>query len=62
MILQKSLSDKRQNGVKKGSNSSTFHHFSSADGHLKPSFFLLENHIFNKQINHYHNVNLFEKP
>lgn len=51
MILQKTLSDKRQYGVKKG-----------FDGLLKPSFFLLENHIFNKQINYHHNVNLFEKP
>ena len=62
MILQKTLSDKRQYGVKKGSNSSTYYHFSSADGLFKPSFFLLENHIFNKQINYHHNVNLFEKP
>ena len=30
MILQKSLSGERRNGVKKGSNSSTFHHFLSA--------------------------------
>lgn len=48
MILQKTLSDKRHNGVKKGSNSSTFHRFLSADGQLKPSFFLPENHIINK--------------
>ena len=48
MILQKSLSGERRNGVKKGSNSSTFHHFLSADGQLKPSFFLPENHIINK--------------
>ena len=62
MILQKTLSDKRHNGVKKGSDSFTFHHFSSADGLFKPSFFLLENQIFNKSINLYYNVNIFKKP
>ena len=61
MIPQKKLSDKRYNGVKKGSDSSTFHLFLSADGHLKPSFFLLENQINNKSINTNYNVNLIKK-
>ncbi len=61
MILQKTLSGSRHNDVKKGSDSSTFHHFLSADGQLKPSFFLLENQINNKSININYNVNLIKK-
>lgn len=62
MTRQNVLPEWRLKGVLNSSNNAGFVITHFADGHLKPSFFLLENHIFNKQINHYHNVNLFEKP
>ena len=62
MTRQNVLPEWRIKGVLNCSNNACFVTIPFADGHLKPSFFLLENHKFNKQINHYHNVNLFEKP